>query len=168
MIEAECVDGIGVVHRVDPLRFREMIAAADRAERCRERVIREPGGRDERLPACIGRGIDRAEPARELRRADAPRIERGLPQRHSAADIAADQRRVQPARRKERGADRVAASGVKIGHAGDTPHAGEGGSVFELPDGLTFDPGGGASAQGDALAQVLHGIAHGGFRSMKR
>ncbi|WP_174933817.1 hypothetical protein [Burkholderia lata] len=39
--------------------------------------------------------------------------------------------------------------------------------MFELPDGLTFDPGGGASAQRDALAQVLHGIAHGGFRSMK-
>ena len=49
-------------HRVDPLRFREMIAAADRAERCRVRVIREPGGR-KRAAASLHRAWRRSSRA---------------------------------------------------------------------------------------------------------
>lgn len=54
----------------------------------------------------------------------------GTPQRHAAADVVAYQRRVKAPGGKERRADRVAAAGVQVRHAGDSLHARQAGGGF--------------------------------------
>lgn len=45
-------------------------------------------------------------------------------QRHAAADVVADQRRMETAHREEGRADRITAPGVQVRHGGDLLHAG--------------------------------------------
>lgn len=69
--------------------------------------------------------------------------------RDAAADVRADQERVQHGR-CHRGADRGALAGVQVRQAGDVDHAGQRRHLVALSDGIGFDPTAGREEDGDA------------------
>jgi hypothetical protein len=123
-------------HRADPGQFDEMVAPADRAEavgaRDRGHVVPGRVGR-------VGHLVEVRETRGQFLRHGALELDRE--DRDAAADVGADQERVEH-RRRHRGADRGAFAGVQVGHAGDVPHAVEGGHLVALVDGGGLDPAG--------------------------
>ena len=65
-----------------------------------------------------GRRFQIADAAQQLVGAVFARGKVGLPQRHAAADVAANQRRVEMAFAEECRADGIAATGMQVGHGG--------------------------------------------------
>nr|WP_276604393.1 hypothetical protein [Nannocystis pusilla] len=129
-----------VLDRVDLLQLREVVAAADRPER---RVV--VGRRDcpfgqELARIAFPRPVEVAEavgPALEL----LPALRQlGGPQRHPAADVVADQVRVDPPLADERRPDRRALARVEVGHADRRDHPRQRRRALELLHRLALDP----------------------------
>ena len=128
-----------VVYGVDGLQLREVVAAADRAERVVELGGRQTGlgQRRDRVAVPGAVEVEAIGPAVALGLAG---LEVGAPQAHAAADVVADQVRVEPARADEGGADRAALAGVEVGHPERGAHARQLRGRLELRDRLTLDP----------------------------
>ncbi|MNT38008.1 hypothetical protein D3C72_1741780 [compost metagenome] len=113
---------------IDALQLGKVIAPADGAQRA---LKTDAGGRQfgyQVLPAFVQRPVDIAKPLFQLGGAGLPGVDAGGPQRHAAADIAADQRRIQAFTREKRRAHRVAPAGMQVRHARNAAHAGQAGS----------------------------------------
>ena len=65
----------------------------------------------------------------------------GLPKRHAAADVVANQRGVKMPRAEKSRADGITAPCVQIGHACYTLHVWQLGGGFQLLNGVAFYPG---------------------------
>ena len=65
----------------------------------------------------------------------------GLPQRHAAADVVADERGIKTTEAEKCRADGITAPGVQIGHTGHPAHLRQAGGGLELLDGVAFNPG---------------------------
>ena len=122
-IDAELLETVGVDDLADPLELGEVVAASDRAER---RV--ELGGIDglfrEFVRGVTGIGAVDVDGLREAVDLEAMRGLVGRPQGHAAADVAADEVRVDQAADGERCTDRSAVAGMQIGHADGALHPG--------------------------------------------
>ena len=129
-------------HRINALDFREMVAAADGAERVAVGNVAhaEPRG-DRDLPVVAKRAFEVANAAQQLVGTVFARGEVSLPQRHAAADVAANQRRVEMAFAKKCRADGIAATGMQIGHGSGGVDVVEAGNALKLLDGAAFGGG---------------------------
>lgn len=149
-----------VVELIELLQLGEVIAAADGTQRMLVATGRQAEACDALAPVIVQRTIEVAEALFQLVQVQFGGGDIGAPQRHAAADVVAHQRRIQAAGGEERRADRVAATGVQVRHAGDPLHARQPGGGFKLLDRFTFDPGVVRSDQRDAVGQILDAIAH--------
>ena len=68
-------------------------------------------------------------------------VQIGLPQRHAAADIVADERGIKTVKAEKCRTDGITSSGVQIRHAGHPAHLRQAGSGLELLNGVAFNPG---------------------------
>ena len=93
------------------------------------------------LPAFIQRRINAAKLFGQLGGFGFVCGQIGLPQRHAAADIVADERRIKTAVAEKCRADGITPPGVQIGHTGHQTHLRQAGGGLELLDGVAFNPG---------------------------
>ena len=129
-------------HRIDAVDFRKMVAAADGAERVAVgNVVRAKQRGDVWLPGVVKRAFQVADAAQQLVGAVFARGEVGLPQRHAAADVAANQRRVEMCLAEKCRADGITAPGVQVGHGSGGVDVVEIGNARQLLDGAAFGGG---------------------------
>ena len=157
-VESQLREGRFVLNRVDPLQFGEMVAAADGSKR---RAC-QPRGHAARLEPLGGIAVPWiVEPGQlldELVELDLAHRQVALPQRHAAADVVADQGRVDHAAADKGRADRIGLAGVKVGHADRGDHAVKPGGGLELAHGFAFDPAvvGSDEANGGGVCVGFH------------
>jgi hypothetical protein len=131
--------GRRVRDRLDPGQLHEVVATSDRAQ-----TVGEPAGQAAELVHHVPRRVVGGHLAVEVRKPAGQllghrALEGDREHRDAAADVGADQVRVQHGR-GHRGADRGALAGVQVGHAGDVPHTVERGDLAALVDGVGLDP----------------------------
>ena len=131
---------IGAVNGINGLQFGKMVAAADGAQGSLKGGVGQDF-LDPRLPFAAQGRVDIADLLGEFGGFAFGGGKGGLPKGHTAADVAADQCGIKTADAEKGRADRVAASGVQIGHAGHAAHGGKTGGGFELAHGIAFQPG---------------------------
>ena len=138
---------------LDGLEFAEMVAAADAAER----GIKGGGGKtgvgQDAVRVAIPRLIERVQPLGQLVEPQLARSDIELKQAHAAADVGADQLRVN-AISQNGAADGTIFAGMEIRHGRDRADAGQSGDLLELKRGVTLDPGFGRGEDVDRRAAV--------------
>ena len=101
----------------------------------------------------IPRLIERVQALGQLVEPQLARSDIELKQAHAAADVGADQLRVN-AVSQNGAADRTIFAGMQIRHGGDRADAGQSGDLFELKRGVALDPGFGRGEDVDRRAAV--------------
>ncbi len=101
----------------------------------------------------IPRPVERVQPLGQLVEPQFSRGDIELKQPHAAADVGADQLRMN-AISQHGAADGTIFAGMKIRHGRDRLHAGQSGDLLELKRGVTLDPGFGRGEDVDRRAAV--------------
>ena len=139
-VEARCRGGPRLDDLIDRLQLAEVIAAADGAERRFEaRSPAVPPARSARdaSPSQAPSSARMRSATLSRRSLRAGRVERE--QRHAAADVGADELRMD-AVGQDAAAHRPVLAGVQVGHAGDRLDTRERGDLLELARGIALDP----------------------------
>ncbi len=79
----------------------------------------------------------------------------GLPERHPAADVVADQMGIDEAAGMDGRADGNALAGMQVGHAHGGEHAGQFGGFAQLLNGRPLDPTGRGGVKANGVAEEL-------------
>jgi hypothetical protein len=138
---------------LDGLQLAEVVAAADAAKR----GIKGSGGKagigQDAAGVAIPPLIERVQSVGQLVEPQLARCDIKLKQPHAAADVGADQLRVN-AIRQNGAADGAIFAWMEIRHGRDRPDAGQPGDLLELKRGVTLDPGFGRGEDVDRRAAV--------------
>ena len=124
----------------DRLQLAEMVAPADRAERRIERRGRKTGFCHRSCDVALPRHIECAQAIGRLVDAKLAHGKVELEQTHAAADVGADELRMNSIRQNA-ATDRAVFSGMQVGHAGNCFDAGKRGDILQLFGGVALDPG---------------------------
>ncbi len=138
---------------LDGLKFAEVVAAADAAKRGVKGGSVKTCVRQDAVDVAIPGLIKRVQPVGQLVEPQLARCDIELKQPHAAADVGADQLRVN-AVSQNGAADRTIFAGMEIRHGRDRPDAGQSGDLLELKRGVTLDPGFGRGKDVDRRAAV--------------
>ena len=138
---------------LDGLDLAEMVAAADAAERSIERRGVKTGVGQDTGDIAIPGLIERAQALGQLVEPQLARCDIEREQPHAAADVGADQLRMNPV--GQNGAtDGTIFAGMQIRHGGDRPDASQASDLFELKRGVALDPGFGRGEDMDRRTAV--------------
>jgi hypothetical protein len=138
---------------LDGLQFAEVVAAADAAKRGIKGGGVKTCVRQDAVDVAVPGLIERVQSLGQLVEPQLARCDVELKQAHAAADVGADQLRVN-AISQNGAADRAIFAGMEIRHGRDCLHAGQYGDLLELKGGVTLDPGFGRGEDVDRRAAV--------------
>ena len=131
---------LGLHDRLDRLQLAEMIAAADGAERGIERRRLKPGLGQGRSEIAVPGAVERAQALGGLVDAQLAHRQVELEQAHAAADVRADELRMD-AVGQDAAAHRPPFAGMQVRHGGHGLDAGQRGDSLQLLLGVALDPG---------------------------
>ena len=138
---------------LDGLEFAKMVAAADAAKRGIKGGSGTAGVDQDTVDVAVPRLIERVQPLGQLVEPQLARSGIELKQPHAAADVGADQLRVN-AISQNGAADGTIFAGMEIRHSRDCVDAGQSSDLLELKRGVTLDPGFGRGEDVDRRAAV--------------
>lgn len=125
---------------LDSLDFAEMIAAADATKRSIKYGAVKTSVRQDAVCFTLPRLIERAQSVGQLVEPQLARCNIKLKQPHAAADVGADQLRVNPVRQNG-AAHRAIFTWMEVRHGRDRLDSRQSGDVLELKRGVTLYPG---------------------------
>jgi hypothetical protein len=138
---------------LDGLEFAKVVAAADAAKRGIKVGGVKTGIGQHAVRVAIPRLVERVQSLGQLVGSQLARSDIELKQPHAAANVGADQLRMN-AISQNGAADGTVFAGMEIRHGRDRADAGQSGDLLELKRGVTLDPGFGRGEDADRRAAV--------------